>query len=774
MKRLLFIVIAFSLVPLNAQTNDKTWTKIAEDSKFRLEKISKASYSENQQLYLLNNDNIKQALVNANDKLSQKEAVAVSFPNVNGVLEKFMVWENSNFELELQNKYPQIRAYIGKSTLDKTATIHISISPDGIQSMVLRANNENEFIQNYDKKNNVYVLFDAKTRTKEAMPFTCNIDESNLNEENLNQSLKTLKSNNGVFKTMRLALSCTAEYTQFFYGGEIPISQQAIAKQKALAAMNNTMTRVNGIYEKDLALHINIIANNDALIYIDPLTDPYSNAAQGAGGNKWSAELQTNLTNVIGNAGYDVGHLFGRSGGGGSGGCFGCVCVNDLGGNNTASKGKGYTSPADGDDPQGDTFDIDYVAHELGHQLGAYHTYSASYEAEGSRSVQVEPGSGSTIMGYAGITNYDVQNRSDPYFTYRSIQQIQNNLINKACLVSTPVNNATPLVNAGSDFTIPGGTAYVLKGTATDADGDALTYCWEQNDPIKNYSEGNQNSVVYPEKITGPNYRSFLPVNSPDRMMPKLNHVLNGILSSDWESVSTVNRTLTFTLTVRDNNVNGAQTNTDQMTITSKEIYDAATAVTGAGPFEVTSQKTAGLVWQQGAAQTITWNVNNTTSLPGSANVNIKLSIDGGVTFPYVLASNVPNNGTAVITVPKIAFTSNACRLWIAPTDNIYFAINAVDFQVTTSLANEEFNLEGFNLYPNPNKGNFTVQFNSTTAKPIAIEVYDLRGRKVFNQEYTNETMFSQNINLSKVQSGIYIVTVKDGDKKVNKKIVVE
>lgn len=779
MKRLLFIVFAISFLQLNAQNSSNTWVKTTPEAVSRLEKVRTSTYSEKQQLYLLNLNEIKQSLVNANDKFSQKPAVYVSFPNINGVLEKYMVWENSNFEAELQTKYPEIRAYIGKSTSDRTATIHFSISPDGLQTMVLRANNASEFIETYTTDNSVYVLFDSKTRTKSDLPFNCTTKESALMQESLNQSLQTAKSNDGVYKTMRLALSCTGEYAQYFYGGSIPANQEALGKEKALAGMNATMTRVNGVYEKDLSVHLNLIADNDLIIYTDPASDPYSAAGPGSNG-LWNGELQLNLTDVIGNAGYDIGHLFGRTGGGGNAGCFGCVCVDDYGGNpfdpSIQTKGKGYTSPSDGI-PKGDTFDIDYVAHELGHQLGARHSFSFEYEGNGSSSVQVEPGSGSTIMGYAGVTkNYDVQKHSDAYFTYRSIEEIQSNLVNKDCLVPTMITNSAPVVNAGLDYTIPGGTAYVLRGSATDLDGDALTYCWEQNDPIKNGSplSTNQNSEAYPEKLVGPNYRSFTPVNSPDRFMPELYNVIYDLLSSEWESISTVARDLKFTLTVRDNNINGAQTNTDEMVVTSKVIYNASSAPSGAGPFEVTSQNTNGVVWASGSLQTITWNVNNTTSLPGSANVNIKLSIDGGVTFPYVLASNVPNNGSSVITVPQTAFTSYICRVWIEPTNNIYYAINSRDFEVTTNLANEDFNLAGFSLYPNPNKGSFRVQFNSTSSNAIEIAVYDLRGRKVYNQEYTNTGLFSQNINLNQIQSGIYIVTVKDGDKKVDKKIVVE
>jgi hypothetical protein len=214
-------------------------------------------------------------------------------------------------------------------------------------------------------------------------------------------------------RTFRLALSCTGEYTTYFGG----------TKANALAAMNNTMTRVNGVFEKDFAARMVLIANNDAVIYTNASTDPYSAAS---GMSNWNSQLQSTLTSVIGEANYDIGHLFGASGGGGNAGCIGCICTN-------GSKGSGYTSPADAI-PSGDNFDIDYVAHEMGHQFGGNHTFSMNNEGTGAN---MEPGSGSTIMGYAGITSQDVQPHSDAFFHAISIQQITNNIKAKTCSVNT-------------------------------------------------------------------------------------------------------------------------------------------------------------------------------------------------------------------------------------------------------------------------------------------------------------------------------------------------
>jgi hypothetical protein len=254
--------------------------------------------------------------------------------------------------------------------------------------------------------------------------------------------------------------------------------------------------------------------------------------------------------------------------------------------------------------------------------------------------------------------------------------------------------------------------------------------------------------------------------------MPSYSNVLGGKLNTTWESVSSVSRALKFSLTVRDNNPNGAQTGFDEVTVTSRIPYNAFTAPMGVGPFRVTSQNSSAIIWNTGDLQTVIWDVNNTTSLPGSANVNIKLSIDGGSTFPYVLASDTLNDGNQVITVPSTPSASN-CRVLIEPTANVYYAINSRGFSIA-GLGNQDFAFTNFRLFPNPNNGSFTIQFESQTTNEIAVAIHDVRGRSILEKRFNNSGLFSQNISLSPIQKGIYLVTIKDGDRKMVKKIVVE
>jgi subtilisin-like proprotein convertase family protein len=656
----IFSCLTAFLIFCSAHSQVKSlWTEVNSSQKELSQREDTNSRFGEQRLYALNETEFKLSLANLHSGAVTGNSVVVSIPNSNGKMEQFTVVESSNFAPELQAKYPEIRAYSGIGISDPKASINFSVSPNGIQTMVLRGDSGSEFIEPSTENKSHYIVKTAKNRNKGDLPLTCKTVDVALNSS-LVKKATNLKSNNGVFKTMRLALSCTAEYTTYF-GGTVA---------KALAAMNATMTRVNGVFNKDLALKLEIIATNNLIVYTNAATDPYSDPTAGVNG-AWNLELQKNLTTTIGNANYDIGHLFGDSGGGGDAGCIGCVCV-DPSASVPAGKGSGFTSPSNGK-PEGDSFDIDYVAHEMGHQLGANHTFSFDIEGTG---VSVEPGSGSTIMGYAGITDYDIQSQSDDYFSYASILQIQSNLATKSCPISTIMNSQTPTVNAGQDYTIPKGTAFVLSGSGSDPNGNTLTYCWEQNDSATT-NESGANCITYGAKPAGPNFRSLVPSTIASRYFPAYSKVLAGQLSTTWESVSTIGRSSNFVLTGRDNALLGSgQTNSDAMVVT----------VDGnKGPFAVTSQNLSDSSWALGSSQTITWSVNNTATLSGAANVNIKLSTDGGLTFPTFLATNTPNDGSEVITAPLTA--AKNCRILIEPTANIFYAVNSKPFSVGYSVS---------------------------------------------------------------------------------------
>jgi hypothetical protein len=764
-KQILLLAVLMTFGQLIAQKKS-VWHKMSTNVTSKIARIQQNEITEGEIYFSLDATAFKQPLVNTNSKLSTLPGVVVEFPNTNGEIEKFQVWENSNMTPDFQALFPEIRAYVGKGITTPGSTINFSVSPFGIQTILFRPDGETEFMEAYDKAATLYVVYDSKNRVKK--PFNCSTPNEQLELELLNSPAIAGKSSAGSYKTMRLALSCTAEYANAF--GATTANPTATP---VIAAMNATMTRVNGVYEKDLALHLNMI-NNTSIIYFDPATDPYS---PSTGMSNWNAELQANLTSVITAANYDIGHLFGASGGGGNAGCIGCVCV-------SGSKGSGITSPGSGL-PQGDSFDIDYVAHEMGHQLGGNHSFT--WSSEGT-TAQTEPGSGSTIMGYAGITSYDVQAHSDPIFSYKGIYQIQTNLNGKTCPVSTSLSgvNATPVVNAGADYTIPVGTAFMLTGTATDADtSDVLTYLWEQNDIG---TAANASSQVIQTKTAGPTFRTFKPSTNNFRYFPQMGKILAGTLAvttagnTNWETVNSVARTLNFTFTARDNHAGGGQTQTDASLITVN--------ATG-GAFSVSSQNTTGLSFAGLSQQTVTWVKGSTDVAPfNSPTVDILLSTNVSTSLEtfnattpttpnsttwITIASGVTNNGSYTVTLPDVATTKTTCRFMVKSVGNVFLAVNSKNFTITPATASsDEFGFTNFSIYPNPSRGNFNVKFDSNSSNEISIVVNDIRGRSIFEKQYSNTGLIDQNVQLSNVESGVYLVTVKDGTQKIVKRIVIE
>jgi subtilisin-like proprotein convertase family protein len=683
-KYLLHFFCAFAIMGMQAQKNRFWESHDASSAKIVTDKgVARASFPKEFKLFDLNIDPLRQTLFSVMENQISKKTTIISLPNVDGQIEEYEIYEASNFEPALQAQFPEIRAYSGKGITDKYATLKLSISPQGIQTMVFRTDKENEFIEPYSQDHTVYAVFKSN-REKGKLPWTCTTEDQIFTSKVSTKESNTRKFDDGKLRVMRLAQSCTAEYANFF--GATSAAQVGLV----LTAFNNTLTRCNGVYEKDLALHLNLVANSTAVIFYDPATDPYATVVGALSPpGSWNASLQTTLTNTIGAANYDIGHLFGASGGGGNAGCIGCVCVD-------ATKGRGITSPATGSvnpsaafPPSGDTFDIDYVAHEVGHQLGGNHTFSNDNESVG---VSKEVGSGITIMGYAGITAYDIAPHSIDIFHEASIQQIQTNLATKTCPVTTIItaDNATPAVSPVSNYTIPKSTPFVLTGSATDANtGDALTYCWEQNDDGDTSVDAASSASI--TKVIGPNFISWSPTASPSRYFPKLSSTIansattaqvggdTGMLS---EALSSVPRDLNFRLTVRDNS---PYSSVAPIKVGQTAFTDMKVTVSSAGPFVVNSPNTA-VSWPVGSSQNVTWNVAGTTANGvNTASVDVFLSTDGGLTYPIQLASQVPNVGYATIITPNNVGTTN--RIMVKGYQNVFFDISNTNFSIVTATS---------------------------------------------------------------------------------------
>jgi hypothetical protein len=580
----------------------------------------------------------KAPLWQTEDAKNQQTLLVLPMPD--GTFEQFNIVEAPVMNPALANKYPEIKSFAGVGVDDPTAYLRFDLTPQGFHAMILSGNRGDVFIDPYSTEDvENYIVYYKKDFQKHS-DWTCAFEEIHPENDAKPSELPLLKAGDCKLRTYILALACTGEYATF-HGGTVAT---------VLAAMNTTMTRVNGIFEKDLSITMQLVANNDKLIFLNAATDPYTNTS----GSTMLGQNQTTMDNLIGSANYDIGHVF-STGGGGVAYVKG-VC-------NTSVKAGGVTGSSS---PVGDPFNVDYVAHEMGHQFGANHTQNNNCNRNPNTSM--EPGSGSTIMSYAGVCSPNIQAHSDAYFHAISLQEIAAHVTGNgnACATASLLNSA-PTAAAGSDYVIPKSTPFVLTASGTGESGEALTYCWEQMDnAVATMPPVNTNTG-------GPTFRSFSPNASPSRYFPRLQDVVNNI-SPTWEVLPGVGRTMNFRMTVRDNKPGGGCTKEDDMVVTVDGV---------SGPFVVTAPNTA-VSWAGGSSQTITWNVAGTTAAPvNCANVDILLSLDGGFTYPLTLATATPNDGTHTVTVPNNA-TSQA-RVMVKGSGNVFFDISNANFTIVQS-----------------------------------------------------------------------------------------
>ncbi|MDO3424111.1 M12 family metallo-peptidase [Chryseobacterium sp. APV1] len=682
--------------------------------------------------YSLDISALRSQLANAQEMGKGAKAVEISLPTLDGKVEKFAVYSFPVMAKDLADQY-QLGSYVGVGINDPSKFLRFSVAPNDFQSMIIKAG-EYEFIEPANADKTVYGVHPKSQKNENG--FLCSTGEDPAAVKQIdallkkgasfsNQTTTFNKSYDKKYRTMRLAMSTTAEYTNFFGG-----------VAGALTQINATMTRVNGVFEKDFALHLNVLSY-PSLIYTNTATDPYATVTSASSPpSSWNTSLRDVLAANVGQANYDIGHLFGASGGGGNAGCIGCVCLDPVGTTYDPvagyGKGSGITSPATGsvnpsaaNPPSGDNFDIDYVAHEMGHQLGANHTFAHSLESSGTN---MEPGSGSTIMGYAGITGAttDVQPHSDPYFHVVSLDQVNDNLISKTCDVETSIANNPPVIADMPTYNIPKGTAFVLTASATDAENDPLTYCWEEVD--------NASVVINKTNIgtttTGASFRSFNPTTSPVRYFPKLESVLNGYLDNSnntWESVSQVARTTNFAVTVRDNNQNPTQQQAD---------YNVQQIVVGNdGPFKVTTQYA-----NVSAPTAINWDVVNTASAPYNvANVKIDYTTDNGITWT-VLSALTPNDGAENFTFPS-TLNGQTIKLRISSIGNVFYAIGKIN--VTAFAACDGSAVTGVTT------SNITANSATLSWNPVLNATYIIRYRVVGATAWQQTTSTNPTITLS-------------------------
>ena len=653
---LVALVLIGASMPALAESPDGVWHAAAEGSRSTAESSSPDASMRTElertaprRFHAVRLDRARFGEIAARAPLEYRQQVGASLwlPMPDGTFREFLIEVSPVMAPGLAARYPEIQTYRAVADDDPAVTGRIDLTPHGFHAMITEPGGTIFIDPQPLGGDHHWSYFKHDARTPET-PWTCAVDAHDhapLFEALTDTQASTLPSGDAL-RTYRLAAAATGEYTAF-HGG---------TKADGLAAITTAVNRLNQLYNLELAIHFELVENNDDVVYTNSGTDPFSNSDSVA----MLSQNQSNMDAVIGDANYDVGHVFSTDGGGVA--TVGTPCRSGL----KARGASGRSAPVN------DPFVIDILAHEVGHQFSARHTFNGSTGNCGAgtnrtASSAYEPGSGSTIMAYSGICGSEnLQGPADQNFHTHSFQQIVNYStvsLGNGCPDITNTGNAVPVPDAGADYVIPVETPFMLTGSATDADGDSLTYSWEQ------YDLGPASPPSTDDGLR-PIFRSFPPVDSPTRVFPRLSDIL-GNTSTLGESLPTTDRTLTFRFTVRDNAIGGGGVDFDTAELTT---------TTSAGPFRVTSQNGA-TEWPAGSTQTVTWDVAGTDTAPvNCAEVDIHFSGDGGQAFDTVLESAVANDGSQDVTVPPTP--TLAGRIRVMCSDNVFFDINDVDISV--------------------------------------------------------------------------------------------
>ena len=623
------------------------------------------------------------------DNTSKNDDKIISVPLPSGRLINFRLTPSSIMALELEQRYPQIRTFTGTELGNAQNKGTFDITPNGFHAMfyygadqifiepksavviqtaavdkkqkVIRLFNDNDHYLSYLSKKippshkKTYQFHPPKRLT--AMNLSPPKQPKNIV---LNPSIQENMADQSIITTYRLAISAAAEYTEF-NGGTV---------DTAMAEIITLVNRLNDVYQRDLAVKLELVNNNNLLVFTDPENDPFTNTDT-------DGEINTPIIDgLIGSSSYDIGHILGTGGGGLA--ALGAVCSPEY-------KGDGVSGS---EEPNNDAFYIDYVAHEIGHQFGAEHTFNGTEESCGGgnrfENSAYEVGSGSTIMAYAGIcSSQNLQQNSDAFFHTRSIDEINTFIsgeLGSSCGTDTGEVNNDPLVNAGLDYTIPARTPFVLSGSATDIEATALTYSWQQ------FDLGNASASV-DEQIddgTRPLFRALSPVSNSDRVLPKLESLLSN-KAQIGEVFPTTDRALNFRLLVRDGD-GGVSFDANKIT-----VVDTGEA------FAVLTPSTSD-IWSSNN-ESLSWQVAQTNIAPISCtSVDILLSTDGGGSFTKTLISATDNDGNMTVSLSSYCandVNTREARVKVACHDNIFFAINDSNFIIDKPIVGTDIVITG-------------------------------------------------------------------------------
>jgi subtilisin-like proprotein convertase family protein len=625
-----------------------TWAQKWEDRVFEPNNVSYRFKTVQAHIAAVDMDELRLVLDNS---ASRNVAVMIALPMPDGESKMFEFAYDPIFPPSFQEKFPSIKTFTVKS-----GRYHgrADINQHGLHVMMYSPEGTILIDPAIEGNSSLHMSYYVKDLSPEAQrPFSCETDaDLSVYDRwgNLNKSLEIKPQMMGMrssgepvkIRAYRTAVSTTGEYTRF-HGGTV---------EGAMAAIVTTINRVNVVYLAEHSVRLNLIENNDRLIFLDPDTDPFTN-------NSLSNMLNENretINSIIGVNNYDVGHVFGTAGGGLA--QLGSVC-------NLNGKARGGTGLPQ---PRGDFFDVVYVGHEFGHQFAAAHTFN-NCDGNESPGTAFEPGSGTTIMAYAGLCgSNNVTTSTDFYFHNASLVQVRNFIETgggSTCGLVLDTENTHPRVNiqARQNLAIPISTPFELFATAEDNEDSNLVMNWEQ------WDLGPQ-SVLGSPIGTAPLFRSQIPESTGRRVLPIMSRVLNGT-SSNQEILPTTTRPITFRVSVRDNHPGSGGASWAQLNMT---------ATAEAGPFRIL----APVVQEQirtGSFYEIKWDVANTDKAPVSCEfVDILISRNGGLVFSDTLLRRVPNTGSVMAVMPFQP--GNSMRIKIAGHDHVFFQVNPGNFRL--------------------------------------------------------------------------------------------
>jgi len=752
MKHYLTLLIGiFFIQSITAQESPILWRTITPTQVFLPQDAEVQLPIEQFQLVELDLKTLKRQLTQAPEEFSKSgaETLILNLPTPEGEEALFKVVQSPVMGEEISARYPSIKSFKIVHATDNRIQGRIDYSPTGFHAYISSPKGK-IYIDPYatisTKYHVVYYAKDVRIDPSQMPALSCGVhdlaeENSPLRDIDFDESFDLQKSANTELlslRTYKLALACTGEYA-VAKGGTV---------EEVLATMNTAVNRINLIFEQEVAIRLMIIDRNDELIFLDPATDPYPDARNG------TALLSQNTGVINGKIGfgtYDIGHVFTRG------------CDNGLAGVANPSsvcqsnKGAGVTCHFTNDVER---IAVDVMAHEIGHQFSCGHSWNncPNSAPQLSESNAFEPGSGSTIMSYAGLCgSNNVQPNADPYYNIGSLEdfiEFSREDDGNNCPTITPTNNHLPAITDSyiDGFTIPINTPFRLSATATDEDGDLLTYCWEQYDTGPSSQLGNPSGDA-------PLFRSYPPVEDSTRYFPNLGALLNNA-SLDVEVLPSYSRFLTFRCTARDNNPEAGGVAWTEVGFKSSDT---------AGPFLVTAPNSSTETWTTGRSAEVNWDVANTDNeVVNCQKVTIYLSTDGGLTYPTILLKETANDGQAFVTVPEVA--TNDARIMIAASDNVFFDISNQDFTIeagqapTFSLSVDP--LASLNLCP-PTDISIQIDAAGTGgfSGPITLEVigdFPANTTTSFSQNPIQANQSSQlDISLQDFSEGVYDFLVK-------------